>query len=126
MDSEKYCQILERCYVPLSSKIYNGYGVLVQDNAPAHKSMYTRARLDMWNIRLLDWPPESPYLNPIELVWGNMKTFIRMIFEDATIIARKRNVRSSEELKNAAMAYWKTLTSTVEMAVSSRSGNGGG
>ncbi|KAK6049873.1 hypothetical protein COOONC_12622 [Cooperia oncophora] len=78
MDSEKYCQILERCYIPFSNNIYSGYGVLVQDNAPAHKSVYTSARLDMWKVSLLDWPPESLDLNPTELVWGNMKEFIRL------------------------------------------------
>ncbi|KAK6032917.1 hypothetical protein OSTOST_00878 [Ostertagia ostertagi] len=78
------------------------YGVLVQDNAPAHKSAYTTARLGMWKSKLLDWPPESPDLNPIELVWGNMKSFVR-----------KRNVRTVEELRNAVLVFWKTLTPAV-------------
>ncbi|KAK6018388.1 hypothetical protein OSTOST_16031 [Ostertagia ostertagi] len=67
MDSEKYCQILERCYIPFCKNICNGYGALVQDNAPAHKSAYTTERLRMWKVRLFEWPPESPDLNPIEL-----------------------------------------------------------
>ncbi|PIO73278.1 hypothetical protein TELCIR_04761 [Teladorsagia circumcincta] len=75
------------------------YGILVQDNAPAHKSAYTTARLQSWKARLLDWPAESPDLNPIELVWGNMKAFIR-----------KRNIRTVEELRKAVVVYWKTLT----------------
>ncbi|KAK5986330.1 Transposable element Tcb2 transposase [Trichostrongylus colubriformis] len=77
LDSKKYCEILERCYVPFARKIFNGFGILVQDNAPAHRSAYTAGRLKTMNVRLLDWPPESPDLNPIELVWGSMKAFVR-------------------------------------------------
>ncbi|KAK6017266.1 hypothetical protein OSTOST_17214 [Ostertagia ostertagi] len=102
MDSEKYCQILERCYIPFCKNIYNGYGALVQDNAPAHKSAYTTERLRMWKVRLFEWPPESPDLNPIELVWGSMKAYIR-----------KRNVRTVKDLREAASSFWKTLTPEV-------------
>ncbi|KAK6009617.1 hypothetical protein OSTOST_25445, partial [Ostertagia ostertagi] len=59
-------------------------------------------RSQSWNARLLDWPAESPDLNPIELVWGNMKAFIR-----------KRNIRTVEELRKAVLVCWKTRTPEV-------------
>ncbi|KAK6037493.1 hypothetical protein COOONC_25003 [Cooperia oncophora] len=99
IDSELYCRILERCYLPFQSKVYNGYCRLVQDNAPPHKSRYTSDKLRSWGVDTMAWPAESPDLNPIELVWGNMKVFIR-----------KQGVRSLEELKVAIVKYWKTLT----------------
>ncbi|KAK6030336.1 hypothetical protein OSTOST_03537, partial [Ostertagia ostertagi] len=43
------------------------------DNAPPHKSRYTTAKQKEWNIEAVQWPPESPDLNPIEMLWGNMK-----------------------------------------------------
>ncbi|KAK6059632.1 hypothetical protein COOONC_02739 [Cooperia oncophora] len=67
------------------------FGVLVQDNAPSHKSAFTTELLRMWKVRTLDWPPESPDLNPIE----------------------KRNIRTVDELRNAALAFWKTLTPSI-------------
>ncbi|CAJ0598615.1 unnamed protein product [Cylicocyclus nassatus] len=102
INGEMYCRILEKCYVPFVKKNHNGFARLVQDNAPAHKSRYTLNKLQEWNLTTLDWPAESPDLNPIELVWGNMKNYIR-----------GKNVKNLEELKVAIIQYWKTLTPEV-------------
>ncbi|KAK6035767.1 hypothetical protein COOONC_26728, partial [Cooperia oncophora] len=78
------------------------YCRLVQDNAPPHKSRYTSDKLRSWGVDTMAWPAESPDLNPIELVWGNMK-----------ICIRKQGVRSLNDLKVAIAKYWKTLTPEV-------------
>ncbi|KAK6036710.1 hypothetical protein COOONC_25785 [Cooperia oncophora] len=86
----------------LSSFSNEGYCRLVQDNAPPHKSRYTSDKLRSWGVDTMAWPAESPDLNPIELVWGNMK-----------ICIRKQGVRSLNDLKVAIAKYWKTLTPEV-------------
>ncbi|KAK6031692.1 hypothetical protein OSTOST_02141 [Ostertagia ostertagi] len=58
----------------VSTNIFNVYGVPVQDNAPAHKFLHTTARMKEMKIRLMEWPPISPDINPIELVWESMKS----------------------------------------------------
>ncbi|EPB65762.1 hypothetical protein ANCCEY_15169 [Ancylostoma ceylanicum] len=78
------------------------YARLVQDNAPPHISAFTRQKLQDWNVEVLKWPAESPDLNPIELVWGNMKTFIR-----------RRKVRTLPELKSTILEYWENLTPEI-------------
>jgi len=45
----------------------------MQDNAPGHAAGYTREELEERGIRVIDWPPYSPDLNPIEAVWNIMK-----------------------------------------------------
>ncbi|RCN25850.1 hypothetical protein ANCCAN_28435 [Ancylostoma caninum] len=80
-----------------------GYGTLVQDNAPQHKSSYTSQVLSSWGVKVMDWPPESPDLNPIELVWGNMKNNIR----------KNKNVRTLDELRDEVIKYWKSLTPEI-------------
>ncbi|KAK6732977.1 hypothetical protein RB195_017010 [Necator americanus] len=102
INSEVYCRILERAYLPFLKDTYHGFGRLVQDNAPAHVSLYTKRKMEEWQMETLDWPAGSPDLNPIDLVRGNMKTSIR-----------KRGVRNLNELKVAIIQYWETLTPQI-------------
>ncbi|KAL6743487.1 hypothetical protein Aduo_016518 [Ancylostoma duodenale] len=77
MDSKMYCQIIHDNYLSFASKVYGLNCRLAQDNDPKHKSRYTTELLDMWNVHRIDWPPESPDLNPIELVWHQLKYYLR-------------------------------------------------
>uniref|UniRef100_A0A1I7W8P2 DDE_3 domain-containing protein n=1 Tax=Heterorhabditis bacteriophora TaxID=37862 RepID=A0A1I7W8P2_HETBA len=56
LDSEKYCQIINDIYVPFKNIVYNGYARLVQDNAPSHKSAYSKRMFEENNIDCLPWP----------------------------------------------------------------------
>lgn len=48
----------------------------MQDNARGHSARYTKAELQQRGIQMMEWPPCSPDLNPIETVWDWMKDWI--------------------------------------------------
>lgn len=104
MNSEKYEEVLESALMPSLTSIFgdtNLDGVIFQqDNAPCHKSATTMRWFRDNNIELLDWPAQSPDLNPIEHLWGILK---RRIKEHSSIT-------SKTALKNALINEWQAIT----------------
>jgi transposase len=51
----------------------SGPWYLLQDNAPSHTSVETKAWLHNNGITCIEFPPHSPDLNPIENLWAQLK-----------------------------------------------------
>jgi hypothetical protein len=74
--------------------------LLQQDNAPPHVSRQTMANFASDEIDVLpDWPPRSPDLNIIEIVWAIMKKRIE-----------KQGPKSMEDLIPIVRAVWDALS----------------
>jgi transposase len=48
-----------------------------QDNDPKHTAQLTSTWLDQQGFQILDWPAQSPDLNPIEHLWNHVKKQLR-------------------------------------------------
>ena len=51
----------------------HNYTIFMQDDAPCHRSKGAKTFLAENQIKVLDWPGNSPDLNPIKNLWTNMK-----------------------------------------------------
>ena len=50
--------------------------LIMQDGAPSHRNILTIEELQNRGSNVIEWPPYSPGLNPIEQVWDWMKEWI--------------------------------------------------
>jgi hypothetical protein len=93
MDSELYIKILqEELCQTIEFYDYNLEEIIFQqDNASVHSSNVTKDALNDLNIEVMDWPAQSPDLNPIEHYWSHV----------ARELKRRTDIlKSKEELWN--------------------------
>jgi hypothetical protein len=74
LDSDLYVEILESELVD-TIDYYNldkEEIIFQQDNAPCHTSKTTMEAFNAIEVNVMDWPAQSPDLNPIENYWGHV------------------------------------------------------
>uniref|UniRef100_A0A0P4WEJ0 Tc1-like transposase DDE domain-containing protein n=1 Tax=Scylla olivacea TaxID=85551 RepID=A0A0P4WEJ0_SCYOL len=70
MRQDRYIQMLEDHMPPVE---LHGCGSFMQDDAPCHAAKSVKKWLNDQKINMLDWPGNSPDLNPLDNWWNTMK-----------------------------------------------------
>jgi len=83
----------------------------MQDNAPVHKAKCVLKCFKDRKIDVLEWPPNSPDLNPIENLWSIWKQKLKS----------KINIFSTaEEIAEIGRREWRAIpTTTIQNIISS-------
>ena len=75
MEAPLYCSILESTLIPFLRETLPDHRFM-QDNDPKHTSRLAKAFLEENEINWWRTPPESPDLNPIEMLWHELKFYL--------------------------------------------------
>ena len=102
MNATRYTAILDQGLLPLLKKFPVSHR-FQQDNDPKHTSHHAQNYFKRKGINWWKTPAESPDLNPIENVWGSMKTYLR----------NECKPKNLHELKNGIRSFWKQMTPKV-------------
>jgi transposase len=107
VDKEKYIDLLDNYLVSEMKHLNREHGrgfLFMQDNARPHTAKKTLAFLRKEKIKILEWPPQSPDLNPIENLWAIIK---RRLYSDRTMFSSK------QALIDSVLHEWNNIEISV-------------
>ena len=87
---------IKQCLRPNLATLQNKH--FVQDNARAHISSHTLQYLQRNKVKVVDWPPRSPDINPIETMWAWMQAQVD-----------RRGPTSTDEVKKFWLEQWDSI-----------------
>ena len=102
--AKSYCAVLDQAM----GAIWEPGRLFMQDNTSIHTANLIKDWLKDHAIEVIEWPPHSPDLNPIENLWSMLK---RLVYEKHPEIDRLRaNDEDIYKLKCALVEAWNALS----------------
>ncbi|MGH0192815.1 UNVERIFIED_CONTAM: hypothetical protein FKN15_028285 [Acipenser sinensis] len=99
INGAKYREVLEENLLPSARKLKLGRKSTFQhDNDPKHTAKATLEWLRNKKVNVLEWPSQSPDLNPIENLWHDLK-----------IAVHQRSPRNLTELEQFCKEEWSNI-----------------
>lgn len=102
LNKEGYKTILSDYAIPSGLQLIGDNFIFQQDNDPKHRSKlcmdFLQSQQNEGILQIMEWPPQSPDLNPIELLWDQLDRNIRQTCPS-----------SKEQLWNSLQNYWKEI-----------------
>lgn len=99
INSQIYLKLLQEVIIPEGKHLIGPDFILQQDNAPIHKAKIVSDYLRNEKINILQWPPQSPDLSPIENMWSWLKHKVS-----------QRTPKNLDELQKCIEEIWPTFT----------------
>ena len=99
MNSEVYRNILSANLKKDATKLIGRSFIVQQDNDPKHTAKTTKEFIRGKKWKVLDWPSQSPDLNPIEHAFYLLKRRLKGV-----------TPQNKQQLKEAAVKAWKSIT----------------
>ena len=114
MNSQKYVDVLDKKLLPSISDYMVENAIHLDDSAPCHRTKLLEEFHKNNSIERIDWPGNSPDLNPIENLWAILKFRLR-----------RRIIRSKRKLIEEIIKVWtneipKSLFKTLALSMRTR------
>jgi hypothetical protein len=99
MKKEEYHAILQHQMFPSANALFGQNNwIFQQDNDPKHTVIINQAYLANRHVNVMDWPAQSPDLNPIENLWSELNRQLQ-----------DRACNTPDELFDVLKAGWEAI-----------------
>lgn len=99
-----YISTLQANLLPFIELQFGESAIFQQDNCPIHTATSTKSWLQAQGINLMDWPSNSPDLNPMENLWGLL---VQSVYKNG------RQFESRDSLIKCITKCWNDISENV-------------
>lgn len=107
MNGDKYIKTMEDVMLPSARSLFTSNDqpwYYQDDNAPCHRAKRVKEWMTRSNVRVIDWPAQSPDLNPIENLWQRIG-----------VIVSKDKPKTKRELIEKIIHAWHHIITPEEL-----------